>query len=148
MFDALAALEVARHTHLIDITREKHTARPPAQKGEQNQAIGRSRGGRNTKIHAIGDAKGRLLTIMLTGGKAHDSHSGAELILQQPTGKTLLGDKAYDSAELRASLKERGTQAIIPNRCNRKRKFKFSKKRYANGIALRMPSAGSKTSAA
>jgi hypothetical protein len=26
--------------------------------GEQNQAIGRSRGGRNTKIHAIADAKG------------------------------------------------------------------------------------------
>jgi transposase len=67
---------------------------------------------------------------MLTGGEAHDCPSGTELILQTKPGKTLLGDKAYDSAELRASLKERGTQAIIPNRCNRKRKFKFCKKRY------------------
>src|SRR6201995_4721263 len=28
--------------------------------GQQNQALGRSRGGRNTKIHALADAKGRL----------------------------------------------------------------------------------------
>ena len=34
-------------------------------KGEHKQAIGRSRGGRNTKIHAIADAKGRLLSILL-----------------------------------------------------------------------------------
>ena len=67
---------------------------------------------------------------MLTGGEAHDCPVGAELVLQNKPGKTLLGDKAYDSAELRASLKERGTNAVIPNKCNRKRKFKFSKKRY------------------
>jgi transposase len=67
---------------------------------------------------------------MLTGGEAYDCPAGTELILQTKPGKSLLGDKAYDSAELRASLKERGTQAIIPNKCNRKHKFKFSKKRY------------------
>jgi transposase len=67
---------------------------------------------------------------MLTGREAHDCPAGTELILQTEPGKTLLGDKAYDSAELRASLKERGTQAITPNKSNRKRKFKFSKKQY------------------
>ena len=67
---------------------------------------------------------------MLTGGEAHDCPAGTELILQTKAGGTLLGDKAYDSAELRAALKERGTNAIIPNKRNRKRKFKFSKKRY------------------
>jgi len=36
------------------------------------QAIGRSRGGRNTTIQAIADAKGRLLSLILTGGEAHD----------------------------------------------------------------------------
>jgi hypothetical protein len=37
-------------------------------RGEQKQAVGRSRGGRNTKIHALADAKGRLIAILLTGG--------------------------------------------------------------------------------
>src|SRR5262245_40532706 len=40
--------------------------------GEQKQAVGRSRGGRNTKIHALADTKGRLIAILLTGGEAHD----------------------------------------------------------------------------
>ena len=41
-------------------------------RGEQKQAVGRSRGGRNTKIHALADVKGRLIAILLTGGEAHD----------------------------------------------------------------------------
>jgi IS5 family transposase len=38
--------------------------------------------------------------------------------------KKMLGDKAYDSAELRAELDQRGTKPVIPNRCNRKQPFK------------------------
>ena len=41
-------------------------------RGEQKQAVGRSRGGRNTKTHALADAKGRLLAILLTSGETHD----------------------------------------------------------------------------
>jgi hypothetical protein len=41
-------------------------------RGEQKQAVGRSRGGRNTKIHALADVKGRLIAILLTTGEAHD----------------------------------------------------------------------------
>jgi IS5 family transposase len=40
----------------------------------------------------------------------------------------LLGDKAYDSAELREELNRRGTKPVIPNRCNRKQPFSFSKR--------------------
>jgi hypothetical protein len=47
------------------------TTRRQMERGEQKKAIGRSRGRRNTKIHAIADAKGRLLSIPLTGGQAH-----------------------------------------------------------------------------
>ena len=42
----------------------------------------------------------------------------------------MLGDKAYDSAELREDLDERGTKPVIPNRCNRKQPFSFSKRLY------------------
>ena len=42
----------------------------------------------------------------------------------------MLGDKAYDSAELRDELSERGTRPVIPNRSNRKRPFRFSKRLY------------------
>jgi len=42
----------------------------------------------------------------------------------------LLGDKAYDSAELREQLDQRGTKPVIPNRCNRKQPFSFNKRLY------------------
>jgi transposase len=99
-------------------------------RGEQKQAIGRSRGGRNTKIHAIADAKGRLLSILLTGGEAHDCTVAERLIRRTDAAKQLLGDKAYDSTELRDWLVDRGTKPVIPNRSNRKQPFSFNKKAY------------------
>ena len=42
----------------------------------------------------------------------------------------MLGDKAYDSNELREELDQRGTKPVIPNRSNRKRPFSFSKHLY------------------
>ena len=99
-------------------------------KGEHKQAIGRSRGGRNTKIHAVADAKGRLLSILLTGGQAHDCPPAQRLIRRTNPAKKLLGDKAYDSEELRLWLNERGTKAVVPNRTNRKQPFRFDKKSY------------------
>jgi transposase len=52
------------------------------------------------------------------------------LIEATKPAETLLGDKAYDSGELREMLNDRGTKAVSPKRSNRKNKFGFSKKRY------------------
>src|SRR5262249_7751971 len=49
---------------------------------------------------------------------------------RRSTSERMLGDKAYDSAELREDLHERGTKPVIPNRCNRKQPFSFSKRIY------------------
>ena len=99
-------------------------------RGEQNQAIGRSRGGRNTKIHAIADAKGRLLSILLSGGEAHDCPPAEPLIRRTKPARKLLADKAYDSAALRQWLQKRGTKPVIPNKSNRKQPFSFDRRSY------------------
>ena len=127
-----ACWERAIHRHADD---RLHTCQSPPlgigrKRGEQKQAVGRSRGGRNTKIHALADAKGRLIAILLTGGEAHDCPVAERLIRRVKSAKRMLGDKAYDSAELREGLDERGTKPVIPNRSNRKQPFRFSKRRY------------------
>ena len=99
-------------------------------RGAQRQAIGRSRGGRNTKIHAVADAKGRLLSFLLTGGQAHDCPPAKRLIRRTKPAQQLIGDKAYDSAELRQWLEDRGTEPVIPNTATRKLPFDFDKKAY------------------
>jgi len=108
----------------------KRTDRQRVEKGEQKQAVGRSRGGRNTKIHALADAKGRLIAILLTGGEAHDCPVAERLIRKAKQSRHMLGDKAYDSAELRDRLHERGTKPVILNRSNRKKSYCFNKRLY------------------
>ena len=85
---------------------------------------------RKTKIHALADAKGRLIAILLTGGEAHDCPVAARLVNRVEPAERILGDKAYDSVELRDELHRRGTRPVIPNRSNRKQPFSFSKRLY------------------
>ncbi len=42
----------------------------------------------------------------------------------------MLADRAYDSDGLRQQLVERGTTAVIPNKCNRKKRLPFNKRAY------------------
>src|SRR3954464_5530008 len=71
-------------------------------------------------------AKGRLIAILLTGGEAHDCPVAERLIRRVKPAKHMRGDKAYDRAELRDQLNERGTRPVIPNRSNRKQPFSFN----------------------
>lgn len=83
--------------------------------------MGRSRGGLTTKIHALVDIEGRPIRLKLTEGQAHDGRSAADMLETVRAGAVLLGDRAYDSDGLRASLKERGASACIrpmPTRVN------------------------------
>jgi putative transposase len=42
----------------------------------------------------------------------------------------MLADRAYDSDNLRQWLGERGTTAVIPNKCNRKKRSAFNERAY------------------
>ena len=100
------------------------------ERGEQKQAVGRSRGERNTKIHALADAKGHLIAILMTGGEVHDCPVAERLIRRVKPPQHMLGDKAYDSAELHDELQQRATKPVIPNRSNRKQPFGFNRRLY------------------
>jgi len=116
---------------MIDSTHVKaHRSAAGGKGGSRSRLLAVSRGGRNTKIHALADAKGRLLAILLTGGEAHDCPIAERLIRRVKRGKRMLGDKAYDSAELREELDDQGIKSVIPNRSNRKQPFSFSKRLY------------------
>ncbi|WP_353850607.1 transposase, partial [Acidiphilium sp.] len=49
-----------------------HRAAAGGKRGVQSQAIGRSRGGRTTRIHAVADEQGRIAAVLLTPGQASD----------------------------------------------------------------------------
>src|SRR3954468_24948132 len=60
-------------------------------KGGEDQAIGRSRGGLSTKIHATVDALGNPTGFHLTGGQEHDL-AGADALLPELEAETLIAD--------------------------------------------------------
>ena len=74
--------------------------------GQQAQALGVSRGGLTTKIHALVDGKGRALKLLLSAGNVVDIKMAPALVadLDRRTCGTLVADKGYDSDALRALL--------------------------------------------
>ena len=61
-----------------------------------DQAIGRSRGGLSTKIHATVEALGNPVRIRLTGGQAADITEAAALI-KGIEAQCVIADKGYDA---------------------------------------------------
>ena len=84
-----------------------------------NQCIGVSRGGRSTKIHAVVDALGNPIEIMLTAGNVHDV-TVAEKLLGRIClkGSTVLADKAYGKWALREFIAILDADFCIPPREN------------------------------
>ena len=99
-------------------------------RGRSDQAIGRSRGGWTTKIHALTDVIGRPFALVLTPGNISDVTAAPALLERAGRIRYLLGDKGYDSDQLRRSLREAGATPVIPGRRNRKRTVRYDKQRY------------------
>jgi len=101
-----------------------------AEKGGCEQAIGRSKGGLSTKIHATVDALGNPLGFHLTGGQACDLE-GADVLLPQLDADILLADKGFD-ADQRVLIpwQQAGKVAVIPPKANRKVQRDYDKELY------------------
>ena len=93
------------------------------------QAIGRSRGGPNTKVHALVDTFGRAVKLSLTPGNSHDLAAAAGLV-EGVISRTILADKAYDSDAFRSVLADLGLGACIPPKSNRIAPASFHKGHY------------------
>ena len=102
-----------------------------ARKKHGNQAIGVSRGGKNTKIHALVTENFQLIGLLLTGGQIHDSECAIELLSKvKLKGKTVLGDKAFCSARIRAFIQAQGGAVCIPDKANSRTLHDFDKELY------------------
>jgi len=133
-FETLASLgPPADKEHAIDF-HDRAGAPTCSRRKRGNQAreaLGRSRGGFSTKIHLRTNAKGDPLTFDVTGGEAHEVKGYDTLMkLHDVDPDRLLGDKGYDSDEIRDDLVERGIEPVIPPRSNRKTQIEYDREAY------------------
>ena len=90
--------------------------------GQEGQALGRSRGGFTTKIHAKSDASGDIIAFDLTGGEASDARHFNILLDIGPDiqPRAVIGDKGYASKANREAARARGIAPVIPHKANEK----------------------------
>jgi transposase len=101
--------------------------RRPEQRGQDGQALGRSRGGFTTKIHAKSDASGDIIAFDLTGGEASDGRHFETLLDIGPDirPRAAICDKGYASKANRDAARARGVAPVIPHKANEKGKPAF-----------------------
>lgn len=92
------------------------------------QAVGRTKGGRNTKVTALVDGAGRAVQLALAPGQRADVKA-AEAI-HPPRGKRVVADKGYDSDILRRRLAAEGVSTSIPAKSNRRSPVPFHRGYY------------------
>ncbi len=116
--------------------REGASLRLGRKRGERNQAIGRSRGGRTTKIHALTDKHCRPIAFLLTGGQVADCVAADALLDQMSQTDLVHGDKGYDTNAVRRKIEATGAAPNIPPKSNRVWKNCFSPYLYRNRNAI------------
>ena len=116
-FDALAALSESAHlVQMFDSTVARaHVSAAGAKGGQDDQALGRSRGGFSTKIHLKVDLDGLPLAFHLTGGEASDSRN-FELLLD-------IGPDILPRAAIRRPQARHLSGHSASRDCNRQTRF-------------------------
>ncbi len=125
IMDALAAMHDAA-VQMIDTSIVRVHQHGAYIAGNNQQHMGRSRGGLTTKIHAVVDTNGLPVQIGLTPGETHDNQLCSVLLSELRPQTMLLADRGYDADWIRAFASDQGAWANIPPKRNRKEAICFS----------------------
>lgn len=82
------------------------------------EAVGKSKGGQSTKIHATCDALGNPIKFILTAGQASE-YGQANALIEGFAADFIIADKGYDSNDFIHKIEMSGAKPVIPYRKNR-----------------------------
>ncbi|WP_165449886.1 transposase [Intestinimonas timonensis] len=90
-----------------------------AGKKTADKAVGRTKGGWNTKLHAVVDGLGNPVEFLLSAGNDHDSVHAVELLKKvRIGGSAVLADRAYGARTIRKYISAHGASYVIPPQSN------------------------------
>jgi len=135
----------------IDSTSVKvHPDGTGALKKNGPQAIGKSRGEWNTKIHMVAADDRTALTFALSPGNDHDAPHGRALLEElgpMPERLPMLMDRAYEGNQTRQRVLDLGMIPVAPPKSSRLHPWDYDHAIYKKRTRLNGCSAGSKGSA-
>ncbi len=112
----LAAENPEEKTAMIDAIYLKthRTATSLAVKKGRGRLIGRTRGGMNTKLHAVTDSAGRPIRFFITAGQVSDYVGARALCSSLPAVDWLITDRGYDADWFRKASQDRRDTPLHP----------------------------------
>lgn len=116
IFELLSALEQGQLRH-VDATHIKVHQDASSGGHQEDQAVGKTKGGLNTKLTAMVDGLGRAVRLALAAGQRADVQ--VVQAIELPVGKRIVADKGYDSDAFRRAIEEAGSAPCVPPRHNR-----------------------------
>ena len=102
---------------------------------QEQEALGRSKGGFGTKVHTIVDALGNPLEFILTAGQRHDI-TQAHALIEKITNTTVIADTAYYANHFIEKLTMQNCLGEIPPRKNSKQPRSYDKELYKERHAI------------
>lgn len=97
------------------------------------QAIGKSKGGWNTKLHVVSANDKVIVEMHLSGGECNDGPEGRVSLNTIGTrfdGVPVLMDRAYEGDETRELATANGHEPVVPPKRNRKNPWKYDEELY------------------
>jgi transposase len=84
-----------------------------------DKAVGRTKGGLNTKIHAVVDGLGNPLYFQLSAGNINDSKATVDVLSHVDISQSnVIADKAYGTGEILDYIQHQGSEYTIPPKAN------------------------------
>ena len=87
-------------------------------KQQEQEAMGKSRGGLSTRIHVAVDALGNPVRLLITPGQQADIKQ-ADALIAGFSADYVIADKGYDADTFIEAIEATKAIAVIPPRCNR-----------------------------
>ena len=106
---------------------------------EALQAIGKSLGGWNTKVHLVAADDRRAVYLRALPWETHDGPEGRILLCSlgpQPSGPALLMDRAYEGDATRQLAMDLGYQPVVPPLSSRKQPWEYDRELYKRRTKL------------
>ena len=110
---AISLTTAFRYLRIDSTSVKAHPHSAGASKRDGRQALGRSRGGFTTKLHAVVTERAELVRYVVTGGEVADITQARGLVRHRSTA--VLADRAYDSDGFIAHVGGLGAEAVIPS---------------------------------
>lgn len=129
VFQVLVTAEPTREGHGDSTCAKVHKSANSQSQTSEEQMVGTSKGGKNTKIHGMVNEYGMAIRLFLSPGNDHDCKHAPGLLKNLELG-TAVFDKAYDTNPIREAIAAMGAVACIPSKSNRREPIPHDKQMY------------------